>query len=221
MTTKKTIIVSGIISLVVALVVGLGFAAHKSPAPVSTVGGTIDGGTYSAPQNFTQGVSLGGTEIKFTKAGIIPAQQNHATYFNNTGRVVYIDYTEMDVIPTTNNIAYTAYANASSSMRFSAGTTTSNTSATLNTFDYSAPFATLIDNVLVATSTTGVATTSINSDINVGRDQGTVPVLPGQYVYFIFRQDSTGTCNGSTCETATSTNRGFNVHWFMEGHYSP
>lgn len=208
----------GIVALVVALAVGLGFAAHSSPTSVSdsSVGSqAASGGTYTNPVQFTKGLSLDvSNEIILAKRGTIAAGQNQGAWLNDTGRIVYVDYAELSTVSTVSPL--TNSATASTSMRVSIGTSTAASNLAIN---FTQPYASLVDNALIATGTPNI---SINSDKDVGTNgRGTVPVLPGKYVYFLLRQDSTANCTGSVCENATSTNRGFNLFWYLTLHYQP
>lgn len=216
MTTKKTLIVSAILSVIIAvvvLVVGLNFVGNSTPVISQRVGQVgADGGTYNSPVSFVAGISLdSNNELVVSKSSVMGPGVNQAFYQNKTGRIVYVDYIDAYPVSTTNNFG--AVTTASSSMRVSVGTST--TASIANNF--AAPFATLIDNALIATGTPMV----VNSDKDVGTNgRGTIPVLPGQYIYILMRQDSGNTCTGSICETATSTNRGFNLKWYLEFHYA-
>lgn len=211
------------LTVVVAAMVSAGVAYVVAPQVTSQALGTSINNVQQVLWAFTKGVSLEpashtttGPSAVFTRSGSIPAGQNQAYWTNDLGRTAYIDYGEADIIGL-----------ASSSMRISAfATTTTSVAASMS---YTAPIATtslnlgastlLIDNVQIPTSTPYFM---VNTDINAGSQaSGTVAVLPGATVMFLLRQDRATVCTGSLCETSTSTNRGFNVNWFISGHYIP
>ena len=213
MTTIKNILVT----VVVAALVSVGFYT-LAPRQAATLGTSINN-VQQVIWGFTKGVSLEGasktgtgSNVVFSKSGTILAGQNQDGWTNDTGRTVYFDYG--DAINT---------GTASSSFRISVVATSS--ASISPSMALTAPIANpagglLIDNVLLATSSP--ANFVINSDINAGTQaSGTVPVLSGQRIIFFLRQNSAHFCTGSICETATSTNRGFNVNWYLQGHYIP
>lgn len=203
MTTIKNIFVS----VVVAAIVSLGVSFIVAPKQTTQVVGAVSGNVQSVTWTFLNGISLDGLTSHIESSGTIPAGANQGFWTNKTGRTVYVDYADL---------AFQGVA--SSSVRVSVATST--TSSIANNF--AAPFGSLIDNQLLATSTP-LAAAIINSDIGAGTNgKGTIVVLPGVSVVFFFRQDDIRACNGATCETATSTNRGFStVQWFMQGHFRP
>jgi hypothetical protein len=222
MTTFKNVIVT----VIVAAVVAFGVASLAVSATTGKSLGASASQVQSVLWQFTNGISLdpgnssagGNGDYVFTKGGTIPAGANQAVWINKTGRTVYVDYA--DVITT---------GIASSSMRVSAVATSSVSTSTLATTASSmwltAPIANpagglLIDNVQIGTSSP--KNTIINTDVGPGTNaSGTIPVADGSGIIFSLRQNNPNNCTGSACEQATSTNRGFNLTWFLEGHYQP
>lgn len=229
-----------ILTVVVAAFVG--GASALIVAPKQTTTAVIDAGVQAAQDlgaavngianvqaviwQFSEGISLdaggsngGNGDILITKGGTLGPGQNQGGWTNKTGRTVYVDYAEFDAVGT---------GFASSSLRISAFSTTT---ATVSTGMFlTAPVQTgagaiassslLIDNRLIATSSPALYLT-INSDLNPGTNAtGTVAVPDGSSVLFYLRQDSAVNCTGSSCEAATSTNKGINAfNWFLSGHY--
>ncbi len=221
MTTVKSIVTS----LVVAVLVFVAGWAIVKPASVGSTTEALGAGAAQVQQTiwqFASGISLdqssgsgsSGT-VEFTKSGTIGPGQNQGVWTNKTGRTVYIDY---------GDIALTGSGFASSSMRVSGVATTSSSLPT--SMAYTAPVQTasstlLVDNRPIATSSPGRLLV-INSDTNQGANAtGTVAVLDGSSFIWQLRQDSAVVCTGSVCEQATSTNRGFNLDWYIHGHYRP
>lgn len=218
MSTLKSLV----LTVVVAVVVAAGVSYVVAPSVTSsTLGGSINN-VQSVIWQFSKGVSLdssdsngGGGSVLVTKSGTIGTGQNQGVWTNKTGRTVYVDYA--DVITT---------GAASSSFKITAlATTTSSIAAsmwlTAPTSATAATTTTLIGDAILATSSP--AGYIINSDITTGMTNasGTVPVLDGQSLIFYIRQAFGNACTGSVCEQATSTNRGFNLSWYLQAHYRP
>jgi hypothetical protein len=200
MDTSKGTIVGGIavVIAVIALIVGM-----RGPTSVVLPSNDGLGGQRGGMQEFVDGIKAG-DRTSIWRTGTIPASTNQSAWCNTQiGKTAYVDIAEMSFT-----------GNASSSMRVSIGTST----ASSITNNYTAPYAGLVDNYLLATSTgsTIVANNIIDNGTN-GR--GIVGVATSECVNFIFRQDSTGACTGSLCEAATSTARGFNGAWNLRIHY--
>ena len=207
MNTKKVI---GI-SLVVAVLVCFGFLKFTDAG--SALGASISN-VQSVLWQFKAGISLDsasngadGGSVILARSGTIAAGQNQGYWTNKTGRTVFVDYGDVAL----NGVA-------SSSVRVSVATST----LTALTNNFAAPYGSLIDNQLIATSTPQVAAV-VNSDVGSGTNsKGTIEVPDGTSVIFLIRQDDSRACTGATCETATSTNRGWTTaNWFMEAHYRP
>lgn len=226
---KQTYIVSGIISLIVALVVGLGLGARSSPTPVSNdlQAGAISGPVQNVPWNFTQGAGLGGKYVNFSQSLKIFPSTNFAVWTNKTGRTVYVVRTDASLVPATGTSTVTAsstyalYAYASSSPIASA-------TATSTRYDFTAPTETgnlfqnftrfLINNFTIATSTTATTTSSLDK-----AGSGKVVQVPdGASVSYLLSSPGPVCTNvGTTCTTATSTGRGFDVDIKLDGYYAP
>lgn len=203
--SKKTLIAVGLI--IAAVVVGyLAFHASAPAAPVQqapasdTRAGDATVSTY--PTWYPNGLSLGsgsaGTNVLpvFLGVGV-----NQWFWTNNTGATQFVvDPTLYLTGTTTGNPAI-----ASSTFAFYVGTTTP--TATLS--DFARPGSiNPIDGAIIATSTGQLAT--ITSTTTTAGIKGIIPVKNGERLFVMFVQ-TYGCVANALCETATSTNRGFNV----------
>lgn len=207
---KKPIVIS-VVSLVVALIaVFIGFAAYDQVAAPALAG-------VYANQNVASGAGAG---IDFGPlpvnvnwyGGKIGPKANTAFYHNVSGGPQYVDYAEIS----TDNIA-------SSSFKIYGFSTTT---APRTLYDFVAPAqgattTLLINGFTFATTTTATTTTSDDSKGGGGSFSGSTAFVPNNG-YFIFQLQSLGIAcvsqpNG-TCDSATSTNRGFNLQWRVQVH---
>ena len=208
---KKVIITSviAIVLLVVGLAIGIAVTS-QAPAAPSTLSGDIG----VNQQQFTAGDCLGqfnSGECENTKAGIIKLGQDQAFWKNDTGRTVYVDLADIAFLATSTGATPTA----SSTMVFSVATSTG---TTLN--EYSKPYGSLIDAVSISTSSVPLGGT-INNMVGGTNGKGEIAVTAGQSVVFLIRSAYGAGCVSASnnCETATSTNRGFNAAWSLHYHY--
>lgn len=199
MTTFKSIVIAAVVALIIS--VGAIFLLARPSTSGQSLG--AGGDVETNIPTFVNGLGIGNNETLIYKAPVIGPAQNQASWYNNLGRAVVVEYSEIYFAGT-----------ASSSLRASMGTTSA---ATISN-NFAAPFASSVDNALVATGTVNLV---INSDFSSsGNGKGSMVVLPGQYFYWFFRQDDGRACTGSVCEAATSTNRGFtNAYAMFSGHY--
>lgn len=220
---NQNVISAGVVALVVSVLIGFFFVSSKAPVTSAPAQpdqsaqleiGAIGFPVNNTPQIFLGGVGMGigsanANFLSFSVDGVIAPGSAQSSWQNKTGRTVVIDLAEV----------YLPTGTASSSFRVSIGTSTA---STINS-PYTAPFSSLLDNVLLATST--AQTVVLNSNENQGTN-GTeiIPVAPGQFVNVTLRQDNSNTtaCAGTFCENSTSTARGFtNLQWYLRGHYKP
>lgn len=181
----------------IAVIVAVG-APSTAQAP-STLGDSLPPNPIA-----TQGITFGqnhGVNDNWI-SGTISRGQNQGFWKNPGPTSVIVDYSELQSTGT-----------ASSSYYFYMGTST----ASSVTNNFSIPYSALIDSYSVATSS---GPRVVNSDANAGTNgQGSVVVPVGGYVIFGVQQRYNTACTGSVCETATSTNRGFNLNWALQFHY--
>jgi hypothetical protein len=194
--SKKLLI--GLAGLIVGAVLGAMLVSNQS-APVQN--GSL-GAVNTTVDEYPSGVRFGDIATVNWAGGDIGQSANQAYWLNTLGRPVYMDLAEV-----------ISDGTASSAMRVSVGTST----ATRITDDFAAPYSTLVDNAAMATG-------SVKIILNSQKDAGTngrsaIVVQANEYVNVTLRQDRTGACTGATCETSTSTNRGFNLKWRLRYHY--
>lgn len=201
-TTKTFIaVVLGLIVSVIGGVVGSHISAPPS-APVDATAKVVGGSDIveNFPSFWANGINIG-QSFEQNVALTLGARQNQVAWLNNTGQTVFFDLSR--VYPS---------GIASTTLQVSVGTST-----TATVTDSSNPFfASFIDRYLLATST--------QPAINNFKDGGTngrtvIPVAPNQYFLMVLENPYNQACTGSTCETATSTNRGYNLFGEFEYRY--
>ncbi len=186
----------------VALVVGLcALGQHQAPAPQSHSTGAV---VNNSGSQFTNGASFGPTGINTNWAGDkIYAKTNQASWLNNTGMTQYVDLLDVSTDGT-----------ASSTFKIFAVATTS---ALTTLYDFTAPAGGLlaINGFSFSTSTTATTTSSIDKAI-----AGHVIRVPdGSRINIYLQAVDNRLCPATgLCETATSTNRGFNLFWRLHYH---
>jgi len=195
--------------IVVAVVgVALGFFAlaayFRAPSVAPTGQSSNLGGAdivEQYPSYWVNGINIGGRFTNNVKL-VLGDGQNQVAWKNTTGQVVLASGVQGFISPS----AKTSPAVASSTLAFFVGTSTTSTIT-----DSAAPvFGSLIDTYLIATSTTN--TLAIDSFGDKGTNgQQVITVLPNQYVIAVLENPYNQACTGATCETATSTNRGYNL----------
>lgn len=198
MKTLLTVIVSG----VVALAVAVGVIFYAAPASPSA------GYTQSDVAKFEEGAQIGAAGQRYYAIDIATGTAQ-VSYRNTSGRGQYVPLLTLH----TTGIA-------SSTFTLTAGTSTS---STFNGFSLRANNKSLINQSI---STSSAATTTSNlaafqqTAVTTGGSPGLVYLADGEYVNIGLYQPYGTFCDGSTakgaCETATSTNRGFNVKGILE-----
>jgi hypothetical protein len=205
----KNIIVSAVTAIVV-LVVGLAVIGSVANAPVSTglETGSVNGPIQNSVWNFQKGASFGSNKYaQFSQSGIIAAGANQASWQNRTGRTIYINRHDVSTTGTASS-TYALYVYAS-------------TSPARTIYDFVAPASAnrmLINNFALATSSAATTTSSLDKAL-AGK---VVQVPDGSYVDIQLSSAAPGCPSvAGVCESATSTNRGFNLEWYFEGYYAP
>lgn len=198
-----------------ALVVCVGgLLAFSSPSAPATDSqgqdtGSLTGPVKNTPDNYTNGVAIGGDFVQFAKNGTISRGANQAHWTNNTGRTVFVS-------PEDTVLGFTS-GTASSSWNFYVSTTTS-TSVT----DFARPTGSqlLIDGARISTST-GVGGAAIARHGTTTASGVLVAVPNGSSI--VFNVQEAYACKAvGVCETATSTNRGVtDFFWRFVGYYKP
>ena len=179
-------------------------------APAENVGGQRGG-----LQEFSEGVTIDNVTIRHAEAKLPVGQDYVVVWYNNLGKDVIANYGEAIV---------TSAETASSTSKISLFATTS------STVNDSVDFGTLaegkralIQAVNISTSTTATTTSSTYA-MAAGKGNGSVLVAAGSYLMGYLQKDtaaSTG-CGALTglCETATSSNRGFNPVFRVRLHHT-
>lgn len=195
----KTNYVKEAVVLVAGLLLGVLLAHVLAPKPAAA---PLGGNVVNTANQYVAGTCLGSLPVCENWAGgKIEAKSNQASWRNTTGGVVYVDLAELATDGT-----------ASSSFKLYVGTSTAATIAS----DFTAPFASLINGVILATST--IATTTTNYDV-AAQTPHSIRVADGVYVNFQLQEKDSNACGvAGTCETATSSNRGFNLQWRLQYH---
>lgn len=195
MTTSKTVFLSGVVALAVAIAAffGLPFVAPSAPSA---------GYSQSNPGEFPEGAKLGTTGSRFYSGTLKASQgQGQASYRNTSGKDQYIDLLGLRTTGT-----------ASTTQTLTAGTSTS---ATFNSFSVPSTVKKFI-NVALATTSAATTTNSVQGPgAGTGDGSGLVRLADGEYFNFGLYQTYGTACSGSVCEAATSTNRGFDVRYFF------
>lgn len=193
--SNNSIIATGIAILLSLVAI---FVAVGGPT-----GSQVVGGERGGFQEFFDGVRIGQASQKWVVGQIDPGQTSVALYTNRTGVDVYADFGSAD-IPTGSTASTTQ---AVSLFATSSSATTVPTWANFGTLAEGG--RALIQAVAIATSTTATSTNSVLSAVQ-GKGNGSVVIPDGSTLFGFMQQTYATVCTGSVCETATSTNRGFN-----------
>lgn len=183
----KVYLAAGVVALVVAVIAC--FAIFNSVAPSA-------GYSQSDVGKFPEGVENGGVGTRYYPISLVGVN-SQGSYCNKSGRVQYVD---LAVLRTTGI--------ASSTFTLTAGTSTA---SSFNQFSVAGTIKALLNTVL-ATSTVATTTNSMQGPgATTGDGSGVVALANNAcFNYGIYQTYGTA-CSGSVCETATSSNRGFNI----------
>jgi len=188
----STVLVSGVVALAVAFLSIFGFHYF---APASSTSTSL-GYSQSDIGKFPEGAQIGDIGSRYYALSL-PAGVNQGSYRNTSGHVQYVDL----AILHTDGVA-------SSTFILTAGTSTA---ATFNSFSVQSNTNSLLKMTL-ATSSAATTTNSVGGLGERSGSGGGVAVLnDGDYLNYGLYQTYGSPCDGSLCEAATSTNRGFNV----------
>lgn len=194
---KNIVAIIGVgVAVLLAVILILVLVAQQSP-------GENTGGQRAGLQEFVDGIQAGSVGTKWVSA-TMPANTNSvAIYTNRTGRDVYADFGAMD-IPTGQTASTTVLGSLFA---------TSSSATSVPTW---ADFGTLAEGKraliqadIIATSTTASSTNSVMASV-LGKGAGSVVVPDGSTLFGYIQNRYTVACTGSQCETATSSNRGYN-----------
>lgn len=192
------------IGLAVVLSVAALLVAVSSGAPVT------DGnfaGNRAGLQEFVDGIKAGDLTTKWVGATLPARSDDMVIYTNRTGRDVYADFGSVDVV---------TGETASSTYKISLfATTTTSVASSMDFSSLAEGKRALIQSLAIATSTTASSTSSVYAAARgASSGNGSIVIPDGSSLMVYLQQDTTAgsiTCarNGA-CETATSSNRGFN-----------
>lgn len=163
---------------------------------------------------YTKGIKTGDQVSTWVSKGLQPGSNQILLYTNTTGRDVYADYGEIDVL---------SGQTASSTSKVSLIATSSATISSVMDFSTVANDSrALIASSLIATSSTATSTSSVYAAAK-SFGAGSVLVPAGSSLIGYMQQNTaalTG-CNGALglCETATSTKRGVDPVFKVRIHY--
>lgn len=200
---KKILIGLGALVVVVLLVlVGI----NHTSAPTQVVDQSLGGDVRNPGDNSPNGIQLGNLPVTVNyDGGKIQPKTNTAFWKNTTGKTQYVDYVEVSTDNTASS-TFAVYAYATST-------------APRTLYDFVAPVnnaTTLLSINQFIIATTSAATTTTN--IDKAFSGKTVRVSANSYLDVSLVQTFGSACTGSICETATSSNRGFNVQWRIRYH---
>lgn len=187
------------VAAVAIAVIALGFSlfGHSSSGNV--------GGERAGLQEFIDGAKTGDLNSKWIAKAVAPGSNQVLLYRNTSGHDVIADYGDMTI---------TTGSTASSTSKISLFATTSSSVGAWADFGTvvspSNLKLALINAEGVATSSTATTTNAVSSAVH-NKGSGAVLVPNNSYLFGYIQQDTTA-CGALTtaCETATSSNRGFN-----------
>lgn len=198
--------VVAVVIAVVAITIVLIGGKTSAPAPAQNVDQNA-GGERAGLQEFKDGIKAGDLGSKWITKTLPPLTTQVKLYCNTTGRDTILDY---------GSVLVKTGETASSTSKVSIfATTTTDTIAATNDFATIAEGRrALLQALTISTSTTASSTSSVYA-ARVNQGNGAVVVANNSCVWGYLQQDTTacssaGAVAGAACETATSSNRGFN-----------
>lgn len=196
-------VVGGVLVLA-ALAIGAWVGMHRS-ANVSAV--VVDRDWY------TTGIKIGDTAESWATKTIGQGVDEVIVLRNDTSRPMYVDYGHLELIA---NAAGIQSASSTMNVRMFA---TSTTEALANSLDYTTvvPDKYLLVTGTWATSTTATTTNSVGT-VSAG-GQGSIMLPAGWALVAYVNRSTNGVCNTGACETATSSNRGFDIKARVHYHF--
>lgn len=197
MNTSKNIV----IGIGVAVAMSLFALVHSFSG--SSVSSIVPGlaGERAGLQEFVDGIKAGSVSSKWVSATLPVGTDQAVLYTNRSGKDVFADLGSVSII---------TGETASSTFKVAVIATTTTSVGAWQA--YSAVVEggrALIQNYRVATSSTATSTSSTLA-VAQGLGNGNVLIPDGSSLIFYMQQGYGNVCTGSVCETATSTNRGFN-----------
>ena len=213
MTNTKNIVITSVIALVISILIGIFFVGKVANQS------NLIGSVRTVADQFPNGIQLGNETIN-TAEGVITLGANQAAWRNTTGSTIYVEDTQAFTLATSSSVTG---AVATSSYRVMIGTSTASSIsnfATPDAFNSSLllwPIGTSkVSNSLTASSSRSFAN---------GQNSNKLVSLPNNgYLIINIINGLTGApatqcTQGGPCESATSTNRGFKLGWYVRYHY--
>lgn len=199
--------VIGVVAVAIAIAALIFSVTHRGtevtpPAPADQA----VGGERAGLQEFVDGVKAGQLVSKWITAPLPPLTNQVKLYCNTSGRDVFADYGSAIIISSDT-------ASSTSKIHLFATTTSSSIPTTEDFATIAEGKGALLSNVQIATSSTATTTSSVYAAA-AKLGNGAVMVPNNSCIWGYLQQDTTAasslcSSNGK-CETATSTNRGFN-----------
>jgi len=190
----------GVVAVAIAIVSLIAWVTTSPP----TGGGEAVGGQRGGLQEYVDGIKSGELNSKWVSTRLEPLANSVKVYCNTSGN---------DEIAFNGSVSVMSADTASSTSK--ASLFASSTSAIAAVMDFGTlteGTRDLLDAITIATSTTGTTTDSATA-VAAGKGSGSVTLPSGSCIWGYLQQhaDCTiGNAAAGSCETATSSNRGFN-----------
>ena len=196
-------VLTGVVVAVLLSVVAIGASLSRSSAPADP---SNVGGQRAGLQEFVDGIKPGTLTI-VTESVAIGSGENQKSWYNDTGRTVFVTNPE---------IGFTS-GTASSSYAYYAGSATTSTA-----LDYARPWFNgyAIDGATSPTSTVPTFGALVFSATSTSAGTSTIPVAAGNYFTFVVQERYGCKADSALCATATSTGRGITgLFGYFQYHY--
>lgn len=205
--------VVAVVIAVVAITIALFGGKTTATVPADNADQNV-AGERAGFQEFKDGVKSGDLAGKWISKALPPAVNQVKLYCNTSGRDTILDYGSMLV--KTGDTASSTFKGS-----LFATTTTDSIPATEDFATLAEGRGALIQASSIATSTTASTTSSVYA-VAIKQGNGAVVVPTNSCVWGYLQQDTTlgsvACAASSKCETATSTNRGFNPIFSIRVH---
>lgn len=219
-TSYKVLSVSGLVVGLIALIAAFGHTTPSAPVQDNSLGGVYN--VNNTAPTFTDGIDLGTLPVRESwDGGSIGARQNSGSWRNTKSATATVDYVEISTTGTASS-TFRVWAYASST-----APSIANNNPAVPTNVGAANFGSLLINgKTIATSSTATTTSSDDSGVPQAGSSFQVGPVGGTNSYMDFL--ITGCVAGysgpassafANCETATSSNRGFNLTYRVHYHY--
>lgn len=212
---KIVSVVSLVVGLIALVTAAVGHNQSAAPVPADQNAGGVYNVNNVAP-TFTDGIDLGNQAVRLSwEGGTIGSKLTSSFWRNTKSATATVDYVEMR----TSGIASSTFK----LWAFATSTLASETMAFKNNNTFTNINAAALGSLLIngkQIATTSAATTTSSDDNGVPQAGSSYMVPPGGYLDFLITGCTAGYQGGTAnCDTASSSNRGFNVNWVIEYHY--